>query len=276
MHRKSVKTSGNENESDNTRLCTNGINDAKEACPTANGILSRYNGQSKICTHLGCDRVTSKKNLCEKHYRQEWRKNNKDHNKQYAANYHQKVRKPILQTLHKPKEKQCPRCNKAFIRTGANQSYCSFKCRDRVAYLNNREEILKDKAIIYKQNKVSINEQKKLYKREQRKNPYFKLKDNLRSRLNKAIKGNYKSGSAVKDLGCSIDELKTHLESLFEPGMTWDNYGSYWQIDHKEPLFKFDLANPDQLKEACNYKNLQPLTKEEHKLKSAIEQSMRE
>ena len=58
--------------------------------------------------------------------------------------------------------------------------------------------------------------------------------------------------------------------------MTWDNYGSYWQIDHKEPLFKFDLANPDQLKEACNYKNLQPLTKEEHKLKSAIEQSMRE
>ena len=76
--------------------------------------------------------------------------------------------------------------------------------------------------------------------------------------------------------GCSIDELKTHIESLFKPDMTWDNYGSYWQIDHKEPLFKFDLTNPDQLKEACNYKNLQPLSKEEHKVKSALEQSMRE
>lgn len=214
--------------------------------------------------------------MCEKHYRQHWRANNKEHNKEYAKKYHQEIRKPILQTLHKPKEKQCLRCSKTFIRVGANQSYCSFKCRDRNTYLKNREEILKEKAIIYKENKASINEQKKFYKREQRKNPYFKLKDNLRSRLNKAIKGNYKSGSAIKDLGCSVDELKIHLESKFTSEMTWDNYGSYWQIDHIEPLFKFDLSDPEQLKQACNYKNLQPLSKEEHKAKSALEQSMRE
>ena len=214
--------------------------------------------------------------MCEKHYRQYWRANNKEHNKQYASKYHQEIRKPILQTLHKSKEKQCRQCNKVFQRTGANQNFCSFRCRDRSSYIKNKEKILKDKASYYEQNKLKINEQKKLYKREQRKDPYQRLKDNLRSRFNHALKGNYKSGSAVKDLGCSIQELKLHLESQFLSGMTWENYGIAWQIDHIEPLFKFDLSNPEQLKQACNYKNLQPLLKEEHRAKSALEQSMRE
>lgn len=205
-----------------------------------------------------------------------WRANNKEHNKEYAAKYHQEIRKPILQTKHKPKEKQCKQCQMSFIRTAANQNFCSFKCRDRFSYIKNKEQILKDKASYYKINKLKINEQKKLYKREQRKDPYQRLKDNLRSRLNHALKSNYKSGSAIKDLGCSISELKTHLESKFTPEMTWDNYGVVWQIDHIEPLFKFDLSDPEQLKQACNYKNLQPLSKEEHKAKSALEQSMRE
>jgi hypothetical protein len=213
--------------------------------------------------------------MCEKHYRQHWRSLNKEHNKEYAAKYHQEIRKPILQTLHKPKEKQCLKCSTLFIRVGANQNFCSSKCRDQLAYLKNKEEILKEKSIYYETNKVKINEQKKLYKRERRKDPYQRLKDNLRSRFNHALKNNYKSGSAIKDLGCSISELKKHLESKFDSNMTWSNYGSYWQIDHIEPLFKFNLSDPEQLKQACNYKNLQPLSKEEHKAKSALEQSVR-
>ena len=85
-----------------------------------------------------------------------------------------------------------------------------------------------------------------------------KIARNLRARLNKAIKGNWKSGSAVSDLGCSISLLKQHLESKFQPGMTWDNYGK-WHIDHIEPLCKFDLTNGVELKKACHYSNLQPL-----------------
>lgn len=101
-----------------------------------------------------------------------WRANNKEHNKEYAAKYHQEIRKPILQTKHKPKEKQCKQCQMSFIRTAANQNFCSFKCRDRFSYIKNKEQILKDKASYYKINKLKINEQKKLYKREQRKDPY--------------------------------------------------------------------------------------------------------
>lgn len=88
--------------------------------------------------------------------------------------------------------------------------------------------------------------------------PQFKLSRNLRRRLNHALKGNFKSGSAVQDLGCSIEQLKSWLMYQFEPGMTWENYGE-WHIDHVKPLSSFDLTNREQLLEVCNWHNLQPL-----------------
>lgn len=96
------------------------------------------------------------------------------------------------------------------------------------------------------------------------KQPFAELHDkirvNLRNRLNKAIIGDFKSGSAVSDLGCSIKEFKAYLESKFKPGMTWDNWArDGWHIDHIVPLASFDLSNISQLKEACHYTNLQPL-----------------
>lgn len=70
----------------------------------------------------------------------------------------------------------------------------------------------------------------------------YKLKFNLRKRLNSAVRNSYKSGSAVRDLGCSIEKLKRHLESQFQEGMSWENYGQ-WHIDHIKPLSAFDLSN---------------------------------
>jgi len=88
----------------------------------------------------------------------------------------------------------------------------------------------------------------------------IRLRRNLRSRLNKAVSGNYKTGSAIKDLGCSIEELKIKLMRAWSPGMTWKNYGLRgWNIDHILPLCLFDLTDPEQLKTACHYTNLQPL-----------------
>lgn len=86
----------------------------------------------------------------------------------------------------------------------------------------------------------------------------FKLKARLRTRLYLALKRRYKSGSAVRDLGCTIPELIKLLESKFKPGMTWENYGK-WHIDHSVPLSSFDLAIRDQLLIACHFTNLQPM-----------------
>lgn len=91
-----------------------------------------------------------------------------------------------------------------------------------------------------------------------------KLKSYLRSRVRNAIINNQqksiKIGSAIVALGCSIEDLKKHLESQFQPGMTWDNYGLQgWHIDHIIPLSSFNLADANQFNEACHYTNLQPL-----------------
>ena len=90
--------------------------------------------------------------------------------------------------------------------------------------------------------------------------PLYRLERNLRKRLAMAIKKNSKAGSAVKDLGCSVAEFKKYLESKFEPGMTWGNYGKYgWHIDHIKPLSKFNLTDPKEIKQACHYLNMQPM-----------------
>lgn len=111
----------------------------------------------------------------------------------------------------------------------------------------------------YQQNKIKLNEYNSSYKKNRiSKDPKYKLTRLLRSRLNGAIKKGYKSGSAVKDLGCSIEFLKQYLESKFQPGMSWGNQGD-WHIDHIIPLSNFELTNKEELLKACNYTNLQPL-----------------
>ena len=95
-----------------------------------------------------------------------------------------------------------------------------------------------------------------------------RLAHNLRARLRDSLKNNYKSGSAVKNLGCSLKELKAYLESKFQEGMCWDNWNiNGWHIDHIKPLSSFDLSNKDQLLKACHYTNLQPLWAKDNLIK---------
>jgi hypothetical protein len=67
-----------------------------------------------------------------------------------------------------------------------------------------------------------------------------------------------RAGSAVKDLGCTIDEFRTFIERKFAPGMSWANYGK-WHLDHKKPLASFDLTDRDQFLKAAHFTNYQPL-----------------
>lgn len=86
----------------------------------------------------------------------------------------------------------------------------------------------------------------------------YKLPKNIRTRLYLAIKREYKKGSAVQDLGCSIPDFKCYMETRFQDGMSWDNYG-VWHIDHIQPLASFNLLDKEQFAKAVHYTNLQPL-----------------
>ncbi len=91
-------------------------------------------------------------------------------------------------------------------------------------------------------------------------NIYFKLETRLRNRIRQAIKTNAKSGSAVKDLGCSIEFFKNYITSMFKEGMSWDNWKrDIWHLDHIQPLASFDLTNREEFLKAVHYTNMQPL-----------------
>lgn len=103
--------------------------------------------------------------------------------------------------------------------------------------------------------------------REKRKNnALHKLKCNIRHNIREGIKRNkFNKNSNTKNiLGCSFDELKKHLESKFEPWMTWQNYGLYngelnygWDIDHIIPLSSAETQ--EDIIKLNYYTNLQPL-----------------
>src|ERR1035437_3200001 len=100
--------------------------------------------------------------------------------------------------------------------------------------------------------------------------PFFKLKKRLRHRLRSAfyrLDKSKSSGSAIKDLGCSIEELKIHLESKFQLGMTWNNWTTNgWHIDHIVPLSSG--SSEEELIKLSHYTNLQPLWAKENLSKS--------
>lgn len=77
-----------------------------------------------------------------------------------------------------------------------------------------------------------------------------------------------KLGKSIEQyLPYTIDELKTHIESLWEPWMSWENYGSpkkgerKWQIDHIIPqaLLVYDSMEHPNFKKCWNLNNLRPL-----------------
>jgi hypothetical protein len=60
-------------------------------------------------------------------------------------------------------------------------------------------------------------------------------------------------------IGCNIQYLREWFEYNFTSEMNWDNYGSYWSIDHIIPVCKFELTDEDEKLKCCNWTNLIPV-----------------
>jgi len=158
--------------------------------------------------------------------------------------------------------------------------------RDRKQYLKEYREKNREKKAEYNREYCLANKEKnakrnreygranrdKIAKRKRerrRADPEYRLEGNLRSRLGAAIRHGHgrKCESSLELTGCTWAELRSHLESQFTDGMTWENYGK-WHVDHIRPCASFDLTVDKEQKICFNYSNLQPLWAEDNLTKS--------
>jgi hypothetical protein len=89
----------------------------------------------------------------------------------------------------------------------------------------------------------------------------YKLRKLTTTRIYTLINGFTKSKKTMEILGCTAEEFKQHIESLFSPEMTWENHGDIWEIDHILPCASFDFTREGDLEKCFHYSNHQPLFK---------------
>jgi len=177
-----------------------------------------------------------------------------------------KMRKRISAKLYREKNKDAVRLSKKNYQAKTKQKRCEYSREYRKRNKEKIKEYQKEYTKEYQiKNKERLNVYKRNYykkrlKKTSDKDIQFVISNALRNRFRQALKKNHKTGHAVRDLGCSIIEFKSYLESKFQEGMSWNNYGLHgWHIDHVKPLALFDLSDKKQVLEACHYTNLQPL-----------------
>jgi len=205
------------------------------------------------------DRIYREKN---KEYLKEKSKQYYKDNKEYMLEKNKKYRESNKETISKQRKeyRETHKEHKStYDKERRNINKDDIAAKYKEWYKINKESVLAYKKEWGKRNKEHCREHQKQYMKNRCKTDVnFRILCNYRGRIYKAIKENAKSECTTKIIGCTIEELKQHLENQFSEGMTFENYGK-WHIDHVKPCSLFNLENEADQRECFNYKNLQPL-----------------
>lgn len=100
--------------------------------------------------------------------------------------------------------------------------------------------------------------------------PQVKIDSCCRTRIVTCLKnvGLKKSEKAETLLGCTAAFMKEFIEHQFELWMTWENWGTEWELDHTIPISSFDLTIKEQRLRAFHYSNCKPLRKIVNRMKN--------
>ena len=194
---------------------------------------------------------------------------NREQRKEYVKKYYSKNKEWIKEkskkyrSLHKEQRKEYYLKNEEHIKEKRKEYL--LKNRQRIRdYVRNKYKTDINFKLRHNKRVKEYSLKNRQHIRDYARNKYktdinFKLRHNISQRIRHGLKGiEHKSAHTRELLGCTIDELWTHLESQFKPWMTRENHG-LWHIDHIRACAKFDLSDPAQQRECFHYSNLQPL-----------------
>lgn len=210
---------------------------------------------------------------CLKVQKKEWQIKNQDRVKEYRNSYIAENAAKVKASQKRYREENAEKVKKAradkYLRT---REQCLAKVKENAAkrkpeilayqeaYRNANRERLNAAARVYQaENWDAKKAYMRKYCKERRANdPVFAVARRLRARMGVFFRksGFGKPAKTYDLIGCSFENLVSHLESKFLEGMTWSNRKE-WHIDHKVPLSS--AKGPEDLKALFHYTNLQPL-----------------
>jgi hypothetical protein len=164
---------------------------------------------------------------------------------------------------------KCKECGRVYFKKYRENNRERLNALKREHHKNNREKALARMKKYHENNRERVLKRGAEYRKKRLKyDPIYKLICSIRSRTREVLKNkNIKKNHRTLDfIGCSPAELAAHLESLFQPGMTWENHG-LWHVDHRIPISsgKTEL----EIMQLNHYTNLQPLWASENLSKGA-------
>ncbi len=168
-------------------------------------------------------------------------------------------------------EFSCEHCGVVGKRSAGKQKYCD-ECREDAKRVQNtvaardrrRTPEAKESARLRSAVRSRTSESRayavEYEKKRTATDPKFAIDRRMKAQIGNALRSS-KAGRGWQQLvGYTTDELMRRLESLFLPGMTWENR-SEWHIDHIIPKTRFHYTGTDDpVFSACwALSNLQPL-----------------
>lgn len=141
---------------------------------------------------------------------------------------------------------------------------------------NNRPDIKEKKQIYNKEYHSDAEHMKRaniLLNKKYETNIYYKLNMIMISSFSALLSGRTNNSQVIiQRCGYTAQQLRQHIESQFTPEMNWSNYGSYWELDHIIPRFKFyyESFDDEQFKQCWALSNLRPLTVKENRSRAKV------
>jgi hypothetical protein len=186
------------------------------------------------------------------------RKKQSNLNKKYQANNSEYLKEKSKEYYYSNKE-SCLKNKKEYYENNKKEKIQ----KQKEYYSLNKEARNKYNKEYYKKNKKACRNRNNEWKKNKRKNDLnYKIYSNISNSIYQALTKNKNFKKWHTMVPYSLEELRSHLESKFTKGMTWENYGiNGWHIDHIIPqsFFKYKSYEDEAFKACWALSNLQPL-----------------
>jgi cobalamin-dependent methionine synthase I len=178
----------------------------------------------------------------------------------------------------------CKECRRAAAKVYRSKNKEKIRQKNKNYYSNNRQRLIEVTKKWCEENKERWSSYSKLYREQNREkrqewerkkrqeDPSWRARKNVSRAVYAALKkqGSTKGGETFSSLPYTPSDLAEHLEKQFDETMTWENYGTYWDVDHIYPqsLLPYDSLDHPNFQKCWALDNLQPLEKSENRAKS--------